>query len=49
MEEKIIPIKKLQEKLNNHENVFILDVRPIDERNEWHIPESARVDAYRLG
>jgi glyoxylase-like metal-dependent hydrolase (beta-lactamase superfamily II)/rhodanese-related sulfurtransferase len=47
MEEKIISVEKLQERLTKHENVFILDVRPIDERNEWHIPESAYVDAYK--
>jgi glyoxylase-like metal-dependent hydrolase (beta-lactamase superfamily II)/rhodanese-related sulfurtransferase len=46
MQEKVITVEKLQEKLNNHENVFILDVRPIDQRSEWHIPGSAHVDAY---
>ena len=47
MEEKVITVEKLQEKLNKRENVFILDVRPTDERNEWHIPESTHVDAYK--
>jgi glyoxylase-like metal-dependent hydrolase (beta-lactamase superfamily II)/rhodanese-related sulfurtransferase len=47
MEEMVITVDKLQERLNNHEKVFILDVRPTDERNEWHIPESTHVDAYK--
>jgi glyoxylase-like metal-dependent hydrolase (beta-lactamase superfamily II)/rhodanese-related sulfurtransferase len=47
MEENVITVEKLQKRLNNQENVFILDVRPIDERNEWHIPGSTHVDAYK--
>ena len=47
MEEKIITVKKLQEKLDHKENIFILDVRPIDQRNEWHIAGSAHIDAYK--
>ena len=46
MEEKTITVKELQEKLNRNERVFILDVRPADERNEWKIEESTHVDAY---
>ena len=45
--EKIISVEQLQEKLNKHENVFILDVRPMDQRNEWKIADSAHVDAYK--
>jgi glyoxylase-like metal-dependent hydrolase (beta-lactamase superfamily II)/rhodanese-related sulfurtransferase len=47
MEEKIITVEKLQAKLNNQENVFILDVRPTDQRSEWHIPGSTHIDAYK--
>jgi glyoxylase-like metal-dependent hydrolase (beta-lactamase superfamily II)/rhodanese-related sulfurtransferase len=47
MEDKIITVDKLQEKMNNHENVFILDVRPTDQRNEWKIADSVHVDAYK--
>ncbi len=45
--EKNITVKELQEKLNKHENVFILDVRPTDQRNEWKIADSFHVDAYK--
>jgi len=48
MEDKIITVDKLQDKLNNKEPVFILDVRPTDLRKEWRIAGSAHVDAYRL-
>jgi glyoxylase-like metal-dependent hydrolase (beta-lactamase superfamily II)/rhodanese-related sulfurtransferase len=44
---KTIGIDTLQEKLNKKESVFILDVRPSDQRAEWHIAESAHVDAYK--
>jgi glyoxylase-like metal-dependent hydrolase (beta-lactamase superfamily II)/rhodanese-related sulfurtransferase len=47
MEEKIITVSKLQEKLNKKEPVFILDVRPIDQRQEWKIAGSSHVDAYK--
>jgi glyoxylase-like metal-dependent hydrolase (beta-lactamase superfamily II)/rhodanese-related sulfurtransferase len=45
--EDIITVKELQEKLNKHENVFILDVRPEDQRKEWKIADSVHVDAYK--
>jgi len=45
--EKLISVQQLQDKLNTRENVFILDVRPADQRNEWHISESVHVDAYQ--
>ena len=44
--EKIITVKELQEKLSKHENVFILDVRPTDQRKEWKIADSIHIDAY---
>jgi glyoxylase-like metal-dependent hydrolase (beta-lactamase superfamily II)/rhodanese-related sulfurtransferase len=47
MEEKTISVNKLQEKLNNDERVFVLDVRPSEQRNEWMIAGSAHVDAYK--
>jgi glyoxylase-like metal-dependent hydrolase (beta-lactamase superfamily II)/rhodanese-related sulfurtransferase len=45
--EDIITVKELQEKLNKHENVFILDVRPEEQRKEWRIANSVHVDAYK--
>jgi len=45
--EKSITVKELQEKLSKHENVFILDIRPTDQRNEWKIADSFHVDAYK--
>ncbi len=47
MEAKLISVEGLQKKLNNKEPVFIVDVRPSDERDEWRIAESIHVDAYR--
>lgn len=47
MNEKIITVDKLQEKLNNKESVFILDVRPTEQRQEWKIGGSVHVDAYK--
>lgn len=45
--EEVITVKELQEKLSNHEDVFILDVRPTDQRKEWKIADSVHVDAYK--
>ena len=42
-----ITVKELQDRLNRHENVFILDVRPTDQRNEWKIADSFHIDAYK--
>jgi glyoxylase-like metal-dependent hydrolase (beta-lactamase superfamily II) len=47
MKDNIITVSKLQEKLNNNERVFILDVRPTDQRQEWKIAGSTHVDAYK--
>src|SRR5688500_1145738 len=47
MEDKLITVETLQEKLHKKEAVFILDVRPSDERKEWRITESMHVDAYQ--
>lgn len=46
MDDKIITVEELQEKLNKNESVFILDVRPGSQRNEWYIAGSTHVDAY---
>lgn len=46
-DKKTLTVEQLQHKLNKKEPVFILDVRPTDQRDEWHIAESAHVDAYR--
>lgn len=46
MEDKVISVEELQEKLTRNEPVFILDVRPSDQRQEWRIAESKHVDAY---
>ncbi|MGC3943779.1 MAG: rhodanese-like domain-containing protein [Chryseolinea sp.] len=43
---KLITVQELQEKLNKREKVFIIDVRPADQRNEWKIDGSVHVDAY---
>lgn len=45
--DKLISVEELQEKLNKKENVFILDVRPSEQRAEWKIEGSEHVDAYR--
>jgi glyoxylase-like metal-dependent hydrolase (beta-lactamase superfamily II)/rhodanese-related sulfurtransferase len=47
MDEKKISVKQLQEMLNKSQDVFILDVRPTDQREEWRIAESTHVDAYK--
>ena len=46
MDSTTITVAQLQEKLNNNENVFILDVRPTEERDEWRIEGSTHTDAY---
>jgi glyoxylase-like metal-dependent hydrolase (beta-lactamase superfamily II) len=47
MDTKTITVQELQNKLTKRENVFILDVRPTDQRNEWKIADSAHVDVYK--
>lgn len=46
MEQKIINVKDLQEMLDEEKKVFILDVRPVDQRKEWRISGSIHLDAY---
>lgn len=47
MENKTITVTELQKKLAQQEPVFILDVRPTEQREEWHIANSTHVDAYK--
>jgi glyoxylase-like metal-dependent hydrolase (beta-lactamase superfamily II)/rhodanese-related sulfurtransferase len=47
MDSKTITVEDLQQKLSNHENVFIIDVRPADQRAEWKIADSMHVDVYK--
>lgn len=47
MDAMTITVEELQKKLDKKENVFILDVRPTDQRNEWKIADSVHVDAYK--
>lgn len=46
MEDSKISVAELQKKLDKKEPVFILDVRPAAQRQEWRIAESIHVDAY---
>ena len=41
-----ISVGELQELLKEEKPVFILDVRPEEEREEWYIPESHHYDVY---
>jgi glyoxylase-like metal-dependent hydrolase (beta-lactamase superfamily II)/rhodanese-related sulfurtransferase len=43
---KLISTEELQKKLERKEPVFILDVRPVEQRQEWRIGESTHIDAY---
>jgi glyoxylase-like metal-dependent hydrolase (beta-lactamase superfamily II)/rhodanese-related sulfurtransferase len=45
--EKTITVRELQDKLDKKQKVFILDVRPAEQRNEWKIADSTHVDAYK--
>jgi len=45
--DKIITTDQLRKKLVQHEPVFILDVRPTEQRQEWHIAGSQHLDAYK--
>lgn len=45
--EKTITVRELQDHLDKKHNIFILDVRPSEQRNEWKIADSAHVDAYK--
>jgi len=46
MENEKISVKELQQLLNLKEHVFILDVRPKSQAEEWHIEGSLHKDAY---
>lgn len=47
MDDKKISTHDLQEMLNAKQKVFILDVRPTDQREEWKIAESTHLDGYK--
>jgi glyoxylase-like metal-dependent hydrolase (beta-lactamase superfamily II)/rhodanese-related sulfurtransferase len=47
MEAKMMTVRDLQEKLSRKDPVFILDVRPAEQRQEWSIAGSMHVDAYK--
>ncbi|WP_212768265.1 MBL fold metallo-hydrolase [Larkinella sp. C7] len=46
MKDDSITANELQHFLDNNRPVYILDVRPKEQREEWHIAESDHVDAY---
>lgn len=39
--------EKLRELLEQKKDVLVLDVRPIEQQNEWYIPGSIHLDAYK--
>jgi glyoxylase-like metal-dependent hydrolase (beta-lactamase superfamily II) len=41
-----IAASELQDLLEHHRPVTVLDIRPADQRNEWHIPGSVHLDIY---
>ncbi len=43
----IVNTDQLSTWLENKENVVVLDVRPKDQREEWQIPGSIYIDAYK--
>ncbi len=47
MDDNKISTQELQEMLNKNQEVFILDVRPTDQREEWSIADSTHIDAYQ--
>jgi rhodanese-related sulfurtransferase len=44
---KNIDSNTLREWLDDKENVIVVDVRPQEQREEWHIPGSIYIDAYK--
>ena len=46
-EEHLIDVDTLQRMMDGSENVFVLDIRPRSQREEWKIPGSHYLDAYQ--
>lgn len=42
-----ITADSLREALENGQDILVLDVRPLEQRQEWHIPGSVHLDAYQ--
>ncbi|MBC7759502.1 MAG: MBL fold metallo-hydrolase [Phormidesmis sp. FL-bin-119] len=42
-----ISANTLRNSLEKHEDILILDVRPLDQREEWYIPGSIHADIYK--
>lgn len=42
-----ITADSLREALENDQDILVLDVRPLAQRQEWHIPGSMHLDAYQ--
>ncbi len=38
---------RLRELLDTNQKMLVVDVRPAEQRNEWHIPGSIHIDAYK--
>lgn len=47
MDNNSITVQTLQNRLQDNKPVFILDVRPQDQREEWYIPGSTHINAYQ--
>lgn len=47
MNKNIIAVEELRNLLNNQKPVYILDVRPDEQYEEWRIPESNHADIYQ--
>jgi glyoxylase-like metal-dependent hydrolase (beta-lactamase superfamily II)/rhodanese-related sulfurtransferase len=43
----LISTEQLTTWLDDKKDVFVVDVRPKDQRDEWHIPGSVHLDAYK--
>ncbi|QKX06697.1 MBL fold metallo-hydrolase [Aquimarina sp. TRL1] len=46
MTDTLISVEELRTKLENKERIQVIDIRPLEEREEWKIPGSVHVDVY---